>query len=85
MDYLQIAGFVGAMLILFAYVSHQLKRMDPEAPLYNVLNACGAAVLTFIAFHPFQVGFAILEGTWTLVSIAALLKALQRGKKPAIG
>jgi hypothetical protein len=85
MDALQIAGFLGAMLILFAYVAHQLKRMDPEAPLYNALNACGAAVLTYIAFHPFQAGFVVLEGTWTLVSIAALLKALQRARKPVAG
>jgi hypothetical protein len=85
MDSLQIAGFVGAMLILFAYVSHQLKKIDPEAPLYNALNACGAAVLTYIAFHPFQAGFVILEGTWTLVSIAAFFKALQRTRKPVTG
>jgi hypothetical protein len=85
MDALQIGGFVGAMLILFAYVAHQLKKIDPDAPLYNALNACGAAVLTYIAFHPFQVGFVILEGTWTLVSIAALFKALQRARKSVVG
>jgi hypothetical protein len=85
MDALQIAGFLGAMLILYAYVAHQLKKIDPEAPLYNLLNACGAAVLTYIAFHPFQIGFVILEGTWTLVSVAALFKAVQRTRKPAIG
>ena len=85
MDVFQIAGFFGAMLILFAYVGHQLKKIDPDAPLYNALNASGAAVLTYIALHPFQIGFVILEGTWTLVSIAALFKALRRTGKPAIG
>jgi hypothetical protein len=75
---LQIVGFLGAMLILLAYVGHQIKRMDPDAPLYNVLNALGAAVLTYVAFHPFQIGFVVLEGTWTIVSIVALAKALTR-------
>ena len=70
----QAASFVGAMLILFAYVGHQMKWIDSSKPSYNILNAIGSAILAYIAFHPFQVGFIVLEGVWALISIYALLR-----------
>ena len=70
----QIASFLGALLILFAYGGHQLKWIDARRALYNVLNAVGSAILAYIAFHPFQVGFVVLEVTWTLISVYALFR-----------
>jgi hypothetical protein len=48
--------------------------MDPRKATYNSLNAVGSAVLAYIAFHPFQVGFVMLEVTWTVISVWALLR-----------
>lgn len=81
----QVLSFVGAMLILVAYVGHQAKWMDACKPLYNLLNAAGAAVLAWIALRPLQVGFAIMEVTWTIVSLVALIRALRTpaGGSPA--
>jgi len=62
----QIASFVGALLILVAYAGHQMKWIDPRKTAYNVLNAVGSAILAYIAFHPFQIGFVVLEVAWTL-------------------
>lgn len=70
----QIASFVGALLILVAYSGTQLGWMDPRHPSYNILNAIGSAILAYIAFHPFQIGFVILEVVWTLISIYALMR-----------
>jgi hypothetical protein len=70
----QLASFVGALLILVAYAGHQLRWMDPRKATYNSLNAVGSAVLAYIAFHPFQVGFVMLEVTWTVISVWALLR-----------
>ncbi|MGO9647282.1 MAG: CBU_0592 family membrane protein [Terriglobales bacterium] len=70
----QVASFVGALLILFAYVGHQLGRMDSRKAAYNVLNTTGSAILAYIAFHPFQVGFVVLEVTWVLISLYALAR-----------
>ena len=70
----QSASFVGAMLILVAYAGHQMGWMNPRRAAYNILNAVGSAFLGYIAFHPFQVGFAILEVAWTLISIYTLLR-----------
>lgn len=70
----QLISFVGALLILIAYVGHQLGWVNARGPSYNILNACGSAILAWIAVHPFQVGFVVLEGVWTIVSLWALLR-----------
>jgi hypothetical protein len=70
----QIASFVGALLILVAYVGHQMGWMDSRKAGYNVLNAVGSAILAYIAFHRFQVGFVLLEVVWVLISVYALAR-----------
>jgi hypothetical protein len=70
----QLASFVGALFILIAYVGHQLNWMDARRAAYNVMNAIGSAILAYIAFHPFQVGFVVLEVVWVLISLYALLR-----------
>jgi hypothetical protein len=74
----QAASFLGALLILVAYVGHQWGWMDSRKAAYNILNTFGSAILAYIAFHPFQMGFVMLEVTWALVSAYALLKPLHQ-------
>jgi hypothetical protein len=70
----QIASFVGALLILVAYVGHQMSWMDSRKAGYHLLNAVGSAILAYVAFHPFQIGFVLLEVVWALISVYALAK-----------
>ena len=70
----QLVSFAGAVLILLAYTGHQLNWMNPRGFSYNVLNAVGSAILAYIAFHPFQVGFVVLEVTWAAISVYALMR-----------
>lgn len=51
-----------------------MRWMDARRAAYNVLNAVGSAILAYIAFHPFQIGFVILEVAWVLISLYALLR-----------
>ncbi len=73
----QMASFAGALMILVAYAGHQMKWMDDRRAVYNVLNAVGSTILAYIAFHPFQIGFVVLEITWALISVYALTKAFK--------
>jgi hypothetical protein len=70
----QIFSFVGALLILIGYAGHQLSWMDSRKPAYNILNALGSAILAYIAFRPFQLGFVVMEVAWMLISLRALIK-----------
>jgi hypothetical protein len=76
----QIVSFVGALMILVAYAGQQMGWMNPRSAVYNVLNAVGSAILGYIAMHPFQIGFVVLEAVWTVISIYALL----RPRKPTL-
>jgi len=73
----QIASFAGALLILVAYAGQQMSWMDARKPAYNILNAVGSAVLAYIAFRPFQIGFVVLEVSWALISVYALFRPRQ--------
>jgi hypothetical protein len=75
---LQIASFIAAMVILVAYVGHQTRRMDANGIAYNLMNAAGSGVLTYVAFRPFQIGFVVLEAVWAIVSIYAMLRAIRQ-------
>ena len=79
---MQLLSFCGAILILVAYVGHQARRMDPRSALYNFLNAAGSAILVYVALRPLQVGFVVLEGVWTLVSLWALLAPRRPAGEP---
>jgi hypothetical protein len=70
----QVLSFIGAMLILTAYVGHQMNWMDSRQPIYNVLNAIGSGILTYVALHPFQVGFVLMETVWAIVSVRAIFR-----------
>ena len=70
----QLISFVGALLILIAYIGHHLGWVNARSAAYNLLNASGSAILAWIALHPFQVGFVVLEGVWTVISLWALLR-----------
>ena len=74
----QLTSFAGAALILIAYIGHQLRWMDSRRAWYNLLNVTGAAILAWVAFRPLQVGFALMETTWTVVSLIALVRAMRR-------
>lgn len=79
----QSASFLGAMLILVGYAGQQFGWMNPRKPTYNILNGIGSGILAYIAFHPFQIGFVLLEVTWTLISIYALVRGSKSAGSPS--
>ena len=74
----QIASLVGAALILAAFAGNTMGKLTSGSVSYQLLNAIGAGLLTASAVVSRNWGFIILEGTWTLISVGALVKmALQ--------
>ena len=61
-------------MILIAYGGHQMGWMNSRSAAYNILNAAGSIILAYIAFHPFSIGFVILESAWTVISLYALVR-----------
>jgi hypothetical protein len=69
---LQVASIAGAFLILAAYAAHQAGRMSRTHVAYHAINAAGGALLLAAAVATWQIGFIILEGAWTIISLVAL-------------
>lgn len=75
---IQAASIAGALLILTAYAAHQAGRLGRESSLYHLLNVSGGLILAVVAIVSYQIGFIILEGVWTIISLAALIRLRRR-------
>ncbi len=64
----QLISIAGAVLILIAYLAHQLRRMSAESMKYQALNFVGGFFLLVTACAGRQYGFILMEGAWTVIS-----------------
>ncbi len=66
-------GFIGVALLLAAYVLNLKNLIPKDGMTYLMLNAIGAGLAclasVLLAYWP----FIILEGCWTMVSLAGLM------------
>lgn len=73
-----IIGTIGVSLILIAYFLNIFSLIKKDGVLFYVLNIFGGAIACFssylIQFWP----FVVLEGTWAIISVVALLKSIKK-------
>lgn len=72
-----IIGSAGVGLILLAFFLSTEKLMKADSKMYFVLNIIGAGLATTASLLINYWPFVILEGTWVLVSIYGLMKAMR--------
>ena len=77
---LQAVSVLGALLILLAFATNQLGRVDTSDLSYQISNLVGSVILTTVAVIEAQLG-SLLEGAWALVSLWGTIKVV-RGESP---
>ncbi|HWC53588.1 MAG TPA: hypothetical protein VG676_08405 [Chitinophagaceae bacterium] len=77
MTYNDFIGTIGVTLILLAYFLNTTKTITVNGKLFFVMNVIGAALACYASFLIDYWPFVILEGTWVLVSIYGLMKAMK--------
>lgn len=77
MNLTDIIGTAGVGLILLAFFLSTEKLMKTDGKMYFVLNILGAGLATTASLLINYWPFVILEGTWTLVSVYGLMKAMR--------
>lgn len=77
MNYTDIIGTIGVGLILFAFFLSTARLIEGGGKLYYVMNIFGAALACYASILITYTPFVILEGTWTIVSIYGLMKAMR--------
>lgn len=78
MNFTDIIGTVGVGLILLAYFSNIFSIIQKEGKLFFLLNITGAALACYASWLIHYWPFVILEATWTIVSVAGVLKTVNK-------
>lgn len=70
----EIIGSIGVALMLWAFLMNLLKKWREDSLPYILLNIIGAGLSCASSIIIWFLPFIVLEATWTIVSLFALLK-----------
>ena len=71
-----LAGFIGVLLIVVAYLLLQLDKLLSSSPSYSLLNAAGAVLIMVSLVFKFNLSAFIVEAFWFLISLLGLWLSL---------
>ena len=77
MSYSDLIGFIGVAITLLAYFLIIFDFIPKEGVLFYVMNIVGAGLACYASVLIVYWPFVVLEGTWTIISIAGLLKLMR--------
>ena len=81
MDIYDVAGLLGAALIIIAYLLLQLRKIDADNVWYSAANAAGAALILLSLWFKFNLAAVIIETFWLAISLYGIAAALSRNKQ----
>lgn len=71
-------GASGVFLLLLAFILAGTNRIDNKGKFYFFLNSLGAGMACYASVLIQYLPFVVLEGAWTVVSVAGFLKAVRK-------
>ena len=80
-----LAGFIGVLLIVVAYLLLQLDKLRSSSPRYSLLNAAGALLIIVSLIFAFNLSAFIVETFWFLISLVGLWRSLSARKRSKPG
>ena len=80
-DLFDLAGFIGVVLIVIAYLLLQLDRLPSSSLSFSLLNAAGSLLIMFSLAFKFNVSAFLIEVFWFLISLLGLTKWLMARKR----
>lgn len=75
-DLFDLAGFVGVLLIVIAYLLLQLDKLPNSSLSFSLLNAVGSLLIMVSLVFKFNVSAFLIEVFWFLISLLGLTKWL---------
>jgi hypothetical protein len=79
-DLFDLAGLIGVLLIIVAYLLLQLDKLPSSLPSYSLLNAAGALLIIVSLVFKFNLSAFIVEVFWLLISLLGLWRSLSARK-----
>lgn len=71
-------GFTGVAILLLAFLLNLVKKISSNSLPYIIMNIVGAGLACLASWMIDYLPFVILEGTWTVVSVFALVGYLRK-------
>lgn len=71
-------GFIGVTILLMAFLLNLFKKLSSNSLPYIFMNIVGAGLACLASWMINYLPFVILEGTWTLVSMFALINYMRK-------
>jgi hypothetical protein len=81
LDLFDLAGFIGVLLIVVAYLLLQLDKLPSSAPSFSLMNAAGALLIIVSLLFDFNFSAFLIEVFWFLISLFGLWRALTSRKR----
>jgi hypothetical protein len=74
LDLFDLAGFIGVLLIVIAYLLPQLDKLPSSSLSFSLLNAAGSLLIILSLIFKFNVSAFLIEVFWFLISLIGLTK-----------
>ena len=71
-------GFIGVSILLIAFFLNLSNKLHKDSLSYILMNIIGAGIACFASVMINYLPFVVLEGSWTIVSIYALINVLRK-------
>jgi len=71
-------GSAGVAILLLAFLLNLLKKISSNSLPYIIMNIVGAGLACLASWLIGYIPFVVLEATWTLVSVFALINFLRK-------
>ena len=82
-----LAGFIGVLLIVIAYLLLQLEKLPSSSVTFSLLNATGSLLIILSLLFTFNLSAFLIEVFWFLISLIGLAKWIiarkKRSERPA--
>jgi hypothetical protein len=72
-----IVGLAGTLLVLLAFFLLQAGKLHGNRPIYQTMNAVGAAAIIVSLCYEFNLASMLLEIAWLLISIYGLVRGIR--------
>ncbi len=69
-----VIQIVGSIAVLSGFALAQWGILNQKSTVYLLINAIGSGLLAADAIIELQWGFLLLEGSWSIISIAGLFR-----------
>jgi hypothetical protein len=77
---IELAGWVGALGLLFAFIASSLDKLDNLGTPYHLINLVCSLLLIVNATANEAYPFIVINSFWSLMSSYAISKNLLKGK-----